>query len=89
MVNAVKMQLTKISLIAGLFILPALGYAQSPGSPPGGDGGDGTTPFGPAAPIDNKMDLVFLAAGILFAVIVFIRIQKNRASKKQVVDRAE
>jgi hypothetical protein len=82
MVNAAKVQLKKISLIACVFIAPVLGYAQ------GLPNGNGSSPFGPAVPFDNKMDLVFLAAGLLFAVIAFMRMQKNRAAKKQVADQA-
>jgi len=50
-----------------VLVIPAISFAQSPPGP--GDGG------GPAdaVPFDDTMNLVFLVAGIAFAMIVVVK----------------
>ena len=62
-----------VLLIVMLFNV--LSYGQEP-SPPGGYTGGGSDPD--AVPFDSNMNLLFLVAGITFAVIVIVRIQKKK-----------
>jgi hypothetical protein len=64
-----------VKLLALLFVLaaPVLSYGQPPLPDDGGE------PIGPDAPFDDKMSLVFLAIGVVFAaVIVMQEVRKRR-----------
>lgn len=57
-----------------VLVIPAISFAQSPPGP--GDGG------GPAdaVPFDDNMNLLFLVAGIAFAVLVTIKQLRSKAA---------
>ena len=61
-----------------ILLLPALGYSQ-PSSPPG-NGGSPDTPL--SVPFDSKLNLLLLLAGVVFATIIIVKMQKNKAVVK-------
>jgi hypothetical protein len=65
--------LTKAIVLSVAAILPAIGFCQPPGP---GDGGGGGNPDG--VPFDANLNLVFLAAGLLFVSIVVVKQLKKR-----------
>jgi hypothetical protein len=75
----VTAQLPAILLMAFIILSPMFGIAQSPGSP----NGNGSQPplEGGAVPFDDNMNLVFLAAGIAFAVMITVK----KLRKKEVI----
>jgi len=56
-----------------VLVIPAISFAQTPPGP--GDGG------GPAdaVPFDDTMNLVFLVAGIAFAVLITVKQLRSKA----------
>ena len=73
-VSAMSLQkrLTKVVVAAVLLLTPLIGICQPP--PPNEGGGN------PEVPFDSNMNMIFLAAGILFAVIITVRQIRKRAS---------
>lgn len=68
-----KKRLSKLVVTAvALLVTPAIGICQI--VPPNDNGGN------PEVPFDNNMNLMFLAAGILFAVIITVRQLRKRSS---------
>ncbi|MBL0355619.1 MAG: hypothetical protein IPP72_01460 [Chitinophagaceae bacterium] len=65
-------RLTNLVATVVLLVTPLIGICQPP--PPDQGGGN------PEVPFDNNMNLIFLAAGILFAVIITVRQLRKRAS---------
>lgn len=55
---------------------PFAGFCQGPGGP--GDGGGSPDP---AVPFDDNMNLLFLAMGVVFAVVVTVRYFNKKAVK--------
>jgi hypothetical protein len=56
-----------------VLVVPAISFAQPGG--PGAGGGEGT-----AVPFDDNMNLVFLVAGIAFAIMVTIKQLRNKVT---------
>lgn len=69
---SLKKRLTNLVVTFVLLVTPLIGICQPP--PPNDGGGN------PEVPFDNNMNLVFLAAGILFAVIITVRQLRKRAA---------
>ncbi len=65
-------KLTNAVATAVLLVTPLIGICQPP--PPNEGGGN------PEVPFDSNMNMVFLAAGILFAVIITVRQLRKKAS---------
>jgi hypothetical protein len=73
-------------LVAGIiFMLPGKGISQvfpPPGNP--GPGGGTPDPLG-EVPFDWRLNLLLLLAGTVLAVVVIVKIKKNKALRKSVV----
>ena len=69
---SLKKGLTNVAVTAGLLVTPLIGICQPP--PPNEGGGN------PEVPFDSNMNMIFLAAGILFAVIITVRQLRKRTS---------
>ena len=67
-----RKRLTNLVVTAVILVTPLIGICQPP--PPNDGGGN------PEVPFDNNMNLIFLAAGILFAVIITVRQLRKRAA---------
>lgn len=65
-------RLTGVVLAAILLITPLISICQPP--PPNEGGGS------PEVPFDNNMNLIFLAAGVLFAVVITVKQLRKRAA---------
>lgn len=65
-------KLTNAVATAVLMVTPLIGICQPP--PPNEGGGN------PEVPFDSNMNMVFLAAGVLFAVIITVRQLRKKAS---------
>ncbi len=66
--TAVKKKLIQFFAAAFLMLIPAISFCQPPG--PGDEN--------PDVPFDDNMNLIFLAAGIVFAVfIISKKLRKN------------
>jgi len=65
------MKSIKIQLFASAMLLlsPFMSFGQAPDPGPGGPEGPG----GPAVPFDDNMNLLLLAVGIAFAVMITIK----------------
>lgn len=76
-INNIKFSLqttvTKAIAIIIATVIPAIGFCQPPGP---GDGGGGGNPDG--VPFDTNLNLVFLAAGLLFVSIVVVKQFRKR-----------
>ena len=71
--TAVKKKLIQFFVAACLLVIPAISFCQAPPGP-----GDDN----PDVPFDKNMNLVFLAVGIVFAVVIIARkLRKNAVSK--------
>jgi hypothetical protein len=57
-----------------LMALPAIGFAQP--APPGPGGGNPDSPLG--VPFDDHLNLLLLLAGVVFAVIKYVKQQKEK-----------
>ena len=70
----ITMKSSVVKLLAVLFVLaaPVLSYGQPPLPDDGGE------PIGPDAPFDDKMSLVFLAIGVVFAAVIVMQEVKKR-----------
>ena len=69
---SLKKALTNVAVVAGLLVTPLIGICQP--TPPNEGGGN------PEVPFDSNMNMIFLAAGILFAVIITVRQLRKKAS---------
>lgn len=69
---SLKKALTNVAVSAVLLATPLIGICQPP--PPNEGGGN------PEVPFDSNMNMVFLAAGVLFAVIITVRQLRKKAS---------
>jgi hypothetical protein len=80
-------QKTSLMLIVLMVMLQGVAISQvipPPGSP-GSGGGSVDSPLGGAAvPFDWKLNLLLLFAGIIFAVVIILRIQKSKMQKATV-----
>lgn len=65
-------KLTNAVATAILLVTPLIGICQPPAPNEGGGN--------PEVPFDSNMNMVFLAAGILFAVIITVRQLRKKAS---------
>lgn len=73
--------LPKILFIAFMLVSPMIGISQGPSSPtPGGISPTGETG---AVPFDDNMNLLFLAAGHIFVVIVSMKELRKKAVANQ------
>ena len=70
---SLKKGLTNVAVMAVLLVTPLIGICQPP--PPNEGGGNPEVPLG--TPL---MSMIFLAAGILFAVIITVRQLRKKAS---------
>ena len=70
-VLVLRERLTHLIVMAVLLFTPLIGICQPP--PPDAAGN-------PEVPFDNDMNMFFLAAGILFAVIVTIKYFRKKAT---------
>jgi hypothetical protein len=64
-----------------LYILPAISFGQPAPPGPGGTGGNPDTPLG-GVPFDNKLNLLLLIAGVMFAIVVLRNSQKKQQFNK-------
>lgn len=71
---SLKKALTKVTASALLLAAPMIGFCQVNPDLPNGNGGN------PDVPFDSNMNMVFLAAGVLFAVIITVRQLRKKAS---------
>ncbi len=69
---SLKKRLTNLVVTFVLLVTPLIGICQPP--PPNDTGTN------PEVPFDNNMNLLFLAAGVLFAVIITVRQLRKRAA---------
>lgn len=69
---SLKKTLTNAAVTVGLLVTPLIGICQPP--PPNEGGGN------PDVPFDSNMNMIFLAAGVLFAVIITVRQVRKKAS---------
>ena len=69
---SLKKKITSIAVTAALLVTPLIGICQPP--PPNEGGGN------PDVPFDSSMNMAFLAAGVLFAVIITVRQLRKKAS---------
>lgn len=67
-----KKKLLNAAIVAASVATPLIGICQPP--PPAEGGGN------PEVPFDSNMNLVFLAAGVLFAVLITVRQLRKRTS---------
>ncbi len=67
--GSLRKRLTQVIVALTLVVTPLLGIAGPP--PPDGN---------PEVPFDDNMNLFFLAAGILFAVVITVRQLRKRAA---------
>jgi len=58
-----------------VLVIPAISFAQNPPPDPGNGGGPAD-----AVPFDDNMNLLFLVAGIAFAVLVTIKQLRSKAA---------
>jgi hypothetical protein len=72
--GSLQKRLTGLVLAAVLLVTPLLSICQITPPPPDVEGGS------PDVPFDNNMNLIFLAAGILFAVIITVKQLRKRAA---------
>jgi hypothetical protein len=70
---ASKKGLVNLVLTAIVLLAPLVSICQTPPSPPSGGGGVDV-------PFDSNMNLMFLAAGVLFAVIITVRQLRKKAT---------
>lgn len=70
--SIVSTKFSTLMLLALIILSPFLGIAQTPGSPGGGTGGAPGGEAG-AVPFDDNMNLIFLVAGIAFAVMITVK----------------
>jgi len=70
-VTSLKKRLAQVLVMAVLFVSPLVGICQVPGP-----GGPPETPV----PFDDNMNLVFLTAGVVFALIVSVRYFRKKAT---------
>jgi hypothetical protein len=72
-----------ITLLSAL-VLPFIGYSQfGPPPPTGSGGGNASLPDSPlGVPFDWRLNLLLAFAGIVFAVIVLYKTQKQNPSKE-------
>ena len=70
---SLKKALINVAVSAVLLATPMIGICQGP--PPPNEGG-----VNPEVPFDSNMNMVFLAAGVLFAVIITVRQLRKKAS---------
>lgn len=83
----VKIKIYKVLLmILGLVVmLPGISIALPPVQPPPGNPGPlGGSPDPLGVPFDWKMNLVLLLAGIVFAVIIIVKLNKNKSLQQTV-----
>ncbi len=71
---SLKKAITNVAVTACLLASPLISLCQD-GPPPPNEGGGN-----PEVPFDSNMNMVFLAAGILFAVIITVRQLRKRAA---------
>jgi negative regulator of sigma E activity len=69
---SLKKALTNVAVSAALLATPLIGISQI--TPPNEGGGN------PEVPFDSNMNMIFLAAGVLFAVIITVRQWRKKAS---------
>lgn len=69
---SLKKALINVAVSAALLVTPLIGICQPP--PPNEGGGN------PEVPFDSNMNMVFLAAGVLFAVIITVRQLRKKNS---------
>jgi negative regulator of sigma E activity len=69
---SLRKTITNVAVTACLLATPLIGLCQPP--PPNEGGGN------PEVPFDSSMNMAFLAAGILFAVIITVRQLRKKAS---------
>jgi len=71
-----------VTLLSTL-VLPFIGYSQSGPPPPTGGGPGGSLPDSPlGVPFDWRLNLLLVFAGIVFAVIVLYKTQKEKLAKE-------
>lgn len=69
-----KKKAIQFLVILLVLVVPAISYAQTPGPGPGGAEG---------VPFDDNMNVLFLAVGIAFAVMITIKqLHKKTAASK-------
>lgn len=74
---SLKKGLTYVAVtVASLLVTPLVTISQIVDDPPGPPA-EGTNP---EVPFDSNMNMIFLAAGILFAVIITVRQLRKKAS---------
>lgn len=66
-------RLTQTLALVVVFLLPSVLLAQPIGPGPAGGGG------APEVPFDDNMNIMFLIAGVLFAVIITVKKMRKRA----------
>lgn len=66
-------RLTQTLALVVLFLLPSMLFAQPIGPGPAGGGG------APEVPFDDNMNIMFLVAGVLFAVVITVKKLRKRA----------
>ena len=66
-----KITICTIAVIS--VMIPFISFAQDPGGNP-----DGNPP--PVVPFDDNMNLVLIGAGIVFAVVIFKKLQGKRVA---------
>ena len=69
--GSLKKRLTQVIVMAALLVTPLISICQPP--PPDAAGN-------PEVPFDDNMNLFFLAAGIVFAVIITVKQLRKRTA---------
>jgi hypothetical protein len=82
-VNKTYVQLLLL-LVAATSLLPTAGYSQATPPPPTGGSGGGSLPDSPlGVPFDWKLNLLLAAAGLVFAVMVINKRNKQRLASSK------
>jgi len=69
----IQKKLSAAAVMLFMLALPLIGISQTP--PPGPPGGGGPAD---AVPFDDNMNLLFLAAGLVFAMVVVVKQLQQR-----------
>lgn len=78
-----KMQRVFLMLAGLLFMLPNIGIS-SPQPPPGAPGPLGGSPDPLGVPFDWRLNMLLIAAGIIFAIVILKKVQKRNLTANNI-----
>ena len=72
-------------LLLSTLVVPFLSYSQSGPPPPTGGNGNGSLPDSPlGVPFDWRLNILLLLAGVVFAIVIIRKIQKEKIKTRLV-----